>query len=88
MATRPKRVPADVHQEVHAASRLLGRSPAELLESAWRSYRESPQLRGDFELAQKAFAAGDLETITQLLAEKSRARAQRRAARVRELRSS
>lgn len=88
MATRPTRVPEDVHQELQAAARILGRSPGELLERAWHAYRQSHEFRDDFTLAQKAFASGDLDRVSGFLAERGRDRARSRAEGVQALRSS
>lgn len=82
MATRPTRVPEDVHDEVQSIARVLGQSPGELLERAWRVYRETPEFRKDFARVQKAFVAGDLDSITSLLTDRGRRRAQERTGRV------
>jgi hypothetical protein len=87
MATNPVRVPEAVHNEVHAASRLLGCNASELLERAWQSFRESPAFLADFELAQKAFSIGDLDHVAARLHEQSTDRARERAAAVQALRS-
>jgi hypothetical protein len=78
--TMTMRVPEDVHHEVQSAARLLGCPPAELLERAWSSYRQSLEFKEDFSFAQKALAIGDLDAITARLQERSRERAERRAA--------
>jgi hypothetical protein len=86
MSTNPVRVSAEVHAEIHAAARLFGCNAAELLQRAWESYRQTPEFQSDFELAQKAFAIGDLESIANRLHDESKARAKRRAAEVQALR--
>jgi hypothetical protein len=86
MATNPVRVPSDVHAEVQAASRLMGCTAPELLERAWRLYRETAEFKGDFEHAQKAFAVGDVDAVATRLYERGMSRAHDRAAAVRGLR--
>lgn len=86
MATNPVRVPEAVHNEVHAAARMLGCNAAELLERAWQSFRQSPAFIAEFELARKAFAAGDLDHVASRLYEQSADRAKQRAASVKALR--
>jgi hypothetical protein len=82
MATKTTtiRVPVDVHAEVLSASRLLGCSPAELLERAWLAYRQAPEFTDDLDVAQQAFATGDLAAITERLRHRGEQRAQARAA--------
>lgn len=86
MPTQPVRVPDGVHSEVQAAARVMGCTPAELLERAWEQYRATPEFRDDFAFAQKAFQVGDLEGLANRLQERGEARAAERAARVRSLR--
>jgi len=74
------RVPVDVHAEVLSASRLLGCTPAELLERAWLAYRQAPEFTDDLDVAQRAFAAGDLAAIAERLRLRGEQRAQARAA--------
>ena len=87
MTTNPVRVPASVHSEVNAAARVLGCNTAELLEKAWNVYRHSPEFASDFDIAQKAFATGDLDYLASRMQEQAAERAQRRAAAVQQLRS-
>ena len=86
MPTQPIRVPEPVHAEVQAASRLLGTPASELMRAAWEAYRESPEFRETFAYAQKAFATGDLSSLTEHLADRQTDRVARRAARTRRLR--
>lgn len=78
MATNPIRVPESVHNEVHAAARLLGCNAAELLARAWEAYRQSPEFISDFELAQKALSVGDLDAVAHRLSERAAERAKAR----------
>lgn len=86
MPTQPIRVPEPVHAEVQAASRLLGTPASELMRAAWEAYRESPEFRETLTYAQKAFATGDLSTLTEHLAEHREDRVARRSARTHRLR--
>jgi hypothetical protein len=88
MATSPVRVPESVHAEIGAAARLFGCNAAELLEQAWNSFRQSPQFVHDFEMAQKAFSAGDLDRVASRLTEQAEHRALARAQAVAQLRES
>ncbi len=88
MGTNPIRVSETVHAEVGAAARLLGCNAADLLEQAWTSFRQSPQFLHDFEIAQKAFATGDLDRIVIRLSEQAEHRASSRAQAVARLRES
>jgi hypothetical protein len=87
MATAPMRVPQHVKDEVESAARLVGQTPGELLEEAWKSYRESPNFRADFEAAQKALQTGDLDGLAQHLRERGRSRAAAKADRIQRRRS-
>ena len=80
MASHPVRVPDDVYDEAMNAARLLGCTPGELFARAWEAYRETPVFRKDFSLFQQAFAAGDIEAVTNRLREQQAQRAKRRAA--------
>lgn len=86
VATNPIRVPESVHTEVHAAARVLGCNAAELLERAWDAFRQTPEFRADFEFAQKAFVAGDLDAVAHRMQEHATERARRRASAVKTLR--
>lgn len=86
MASKPTRIPGKVHDEVQAVARVLGRSPGELLEQAWASYRESPEFRDEFAQVQKAFSGGDLESITSMLTDRAHTRARARVAAIQDLR--
>ena len=86
VATSPVRVPATVHNEVHATARLFGCSASELLDRAWQSFRESPDFMAEFEAAQKAFSVGDLDHLTSRLTQHAADRADRRASSVQALR--
>jgi hypothetical protein len=68
-----------VHDEVHTAARLFGCNASELLERAWRSFRQSPEFVTEFEQARKAFSVGDLDQVTSHLYEQAAQRAKRRA---------
>jgi hypothetical protein len=56
----PVRVPEEIHEEVNAASRILGCTPGELLQRSWEAYRATPQFKETFQFAQKALSVGDL----------------------------
>jgi len=86
MATKVIRAPEAVHSEVHAAARVLGCNPSELLERAWESFRQSPEFAEDFDLARKAFSVGDLDLVASRLHDQSIERARQRAAAVAALR--
>jgi hypothetical protein len=86
MGTSPIRVTETVHAEVGVAARILGCNAADLLEQAWTSFRESPQFLHDFEMAQKAFATGDLDRIVNRLSEQAENRVSLRAQAVSQLR--
>jgi hypothetical protein len=86
MATSPVRVPDAVRGEVFAAARLLGCTPGELLAKAWQSFSTSAEFRHDFQVAQKAFATGDLNAIVDVFDQRGRERAAQSAARLRALR--
>ncbi len=79
MPTAPVRVTQGVHEEVTAAARLLGCSPAELLERAWNDFRSSPAFQGDFDRVRSAFVQGDLDQVVSQMRVRSQRRAQQRA---------
>lgn len=87
MATAPIRVPESVRGEVQTASRLLGCNASDLLARAWEQFRQSPEFKQEFELAQKAFSVGDLDTIARRLTERGAERAADRAVAVQRLRA-
>jgi hypothetical protein len=57
------------------------------MRAAWDAYRESPEFRETFSVAQKAFVTGDLSALTEHLAQHRAERISRRAARTRRLRA-
>ena len=63
MASVPVRVPEETHEQVNAASRILGCTPGELLQRSWEAYRGTPQFKETFQLAQKALTVGDLGVL-------------------------
>lgn len=67
MATQPVRIEADTYQEVQGASRLLGRTPAELLARAWDQFKVTDEFRKEFHHVQQIVASGDLAELTRHL---------------------
>ena len=86
MPTNPTRIPDQTHREVSATARLLGCTPGELLQRAWDCYRQTPEFKEDFTVAQKAFQTADLDFLARHLDERASQRASSRAAAVRALR--
>jgi hypothetical protein len=78
----PVRVPDDLYREVQGAARLLGCTPGELLERAWDAYRAGPELKGDFELAQKALQSGDVGLLADHYRERRHSRARSKVEKV------
>lgn len=77
-ATLPVRVPERVHHEVQVASRITGRSAAELIDEAWSLLKQAPDFEADLRASQKALASGDLKTVTDLIiSAAARSKAQR-----------
>ena len=82
MATSPVRVPEAAHREAP----VLGCNSTDLPEGAWRSFRQSPEVVAEFELAWKAFSFGDLDVVASRLVAQSTDRARCRASAVQALR--
>ena len=81
MATEPLRVQSSTKREVEGLSRVLGVTPADLLTRAWGHYKETPEFRESFTMAQKAFQTGDLERVVEMLDDSRAAWAERAAER-------
>lgn len=78
MNTAVVRVPQRVHKEVQAASRVTGRTTAEVFQQAWTSFKATPEFEAELKAAQVALSAGDIETVTDLVLEHAaRSKAQR-----------
>ncbi len=84
MTTQVIRVPQRIHQEVQVASRVTGRTTADLVEKAWSHFKETPQFEAELRNAQEALASGDIERITDLVIEQA---ARSKAHSIRESRS-
>jgi hypothetical protein len=84
----PVRVPEEIYEQVNAVSRVLGCTPGELLQRSWEAYRATPQFKETFELAQKAFAVGDLGVLADHYRSARYERAAAKAATARKGRSS
>jgi len=85
--TNTVRVTETVHNQVHAASRLLGESVSDLLAKAWEQFAQSPAFARDFEEAQKAFSVGDLDHVAEKVFAIGAGRARARADAVKSLRN-
>ena len=88
MTTKTVRVPEQVHSEIQSAAEFMGLTPAELIERAWSSYRQSAEFHEDFTLAQRALMEGDTEAVLKRLQERREQRASRRAASARKHKTS
>jgi hypothetical protein len=76
--TKTIRVPETVVQEISTTAEMLGCTPAQLLELAWKAYRASPEFAEDLTFTQKTFATGDPDVIMARLQERRRQRTRRR----------
>jgi len=86
MASHPVRVERGTYEEVQGASRLLGRTPGELLARAWDQYKRTDEFREEFHHVQQIIESGDLGELTRHLDERADAWADEAAGEVRALR--
>ena len=80
--TRPIRVPEDVHESVRAVSALSGRTPGDVLATAYREYlqRHGSELAEVFTRAQSYLKPGETDGLLSLMGESRRERAAAAAA--------
>ncbi len=80
--SRPVRVPEEIHAPLRAVAALMGKTPGEVLASAFSEYCQihKEELSTIFGHAQKLISNGDVTGLVDLTADSRRERAERAAA--------